>query len=79
MVEAYGLVEVDLFPEEVDSLDHPDVTRFKRLLEEVAQEYHCRLLNLDIDAGTVIFSFDSHELMADILKILQNDRQGKQA
>jgi len=73
MNQSRGFIEVDLFPEEVDSLDHPYVKSLKELLEEVALQYHCRLLSLDIDAGTVIFSFDSQELMADILKILQND------
>ncbi|MBL7213099.1 MAG: hypothetical protein ISS61_12045 [Desulfobacteraceae bacterium] len=73
MDQSHGFIEVDLFPEEVDSLDHPYVTSLKEMLEEVALQYHCRLLSLDIDAGTVIFSFDSQELMADILKILKND------
>jgi len=74
MDQSHGSIEVDLFPEEVDSLDHPYVMSLKELLEEVALQYRCRLMSLEIDSGTVIFSFDSQELMADILKILQNDR-----
>ncbi len=70
-----GFIEVDLFPEEVDSLDDPEVIRFKKLLEEVAQEYHCSLVFFDVDCGTVIFSFDSDEITAKILTILQNDNQ----
>lgn len=77
MAESHGYIEVDLFSKEVDSLDLPEVSQFKRLLEEVAEEYDCRLVSFDIEAGTVIFSFDSDELMADILKILQNDRQSQ--
>jgi hypothetical protein len=66
-------IEVDLFPEEVDSLDDPEVTHFKKLLKEVAEEYHCSLVSFDVNCGTVIFSFDSDELTAEILTILQNE------
>jgi hypothetical protein len=66
-----------MFPEEVNSLDHPEVVRFRDVLEEVALEYHCRLIYFDIQNGTVIFSFDSNRLMADILKIFQNDGQNQ--
>jgi len=47
------------------------------VLEGVAEEYDCELLSFDIDQGTVTFSFDSDELMAEILRILQNDTQGQ--
>ncbi len=77
MAESYGFIEVELFPEEVDSLDHPEVIRFKKLLEEVASEYQCRLVSFEIDTGTVVFSFDSDELTTDILKIFQNDRKSQ--
>ena len=70
-----GLIEVDLFPKDINRLDHPEVLNFRELLEDVALEYHCRLLFFDIDHGTVSFSFDSDKLMANILKILQNDSQ----
>jgi len=72
MVESHGYIEVDLFPEEVDSLDHPEALRFKALLETVAEEYNCSLVSFEVQEGTVIFSFDSHELTAEILKILRN-------
>lgn len=68
-----GLIEVDMFAKEVDSLEHPEVIRFKKILEEVADDYDCKLLSFDIDCGTVTFSFDNDELTADILKIFQND------
>ena len=74
---ASGLIEVDLFPAEVDSLEHPEVIRFRELLEDVAMEYHCRLLFFEIEQGTVSFSFDSDELMADIFKLFQNDSQNQ--
>ena len=75
MKDLKGHIEADLFAEEVDSLEHPEVIRFKRLLEEVAAEHNCKLISFDIDCGTVIFSFDNDELTADILKIFQNDIQ----
>jgi hypothetical protein len=75
MSESSGLIEVDLFPAEVNSLDNPQVLRFKELLEEVALEYHCRLIFFDINNGTVSFSFDSDGLTSEILKILHNDSQ----
>lgn len=68
-----GIIEVDLFSEDVDSLEHPEVVRFKKLLEEVADDYQCHLLSFDIDRGTVSFSFDNERLTADILKILQEE------
>ena len=73
MNENSSLIEVDLFPSEINSLDHPEVHRFRELLEDVALEYHCRLLFFDIENGIVSFSFDSDKLMANILKIFQND------
>lgn len=76
-MESHSLIEVDMFPEEVNSLDHPEVVRFRDVLEEVALEYHCRLIYFDIQNGTVIFSFDSNRLMADILKVFQNDGQNQ--
>ncbi len=75
MNQSHGFIEIDLFSEEVDSLERPEASQFKEMLEEVAREYDCRLLSFEIDAGTVTFSFDSDELMADILKILQNETQ----
>lgn len=75
MTESSGLIEVDLFPPEVNSLDHPEVLRFRELLEDVALKYHCRLIFFDIDCGTVSFSFDSEELTAKIVKTLHNDSQ----
>ena len=67
-----GVIEVDMFSKDVDTLTHPDVIAFKELLEEVADEYGCLLISFDIDHGTVSFSFDSDELTAEILKVLRN-------
>ncbi|MBW2028198.1 MAG: hypothetical protein JRH06_11300 [Deltaproteobacteria bacterium] len=66
-----GTIEVDMFREEVDSTDHPEAIRFKGLLEDVAEEYGCELISFSVKKGTVSFSFDNDELMADIIKILQ--------
>lgn len=76
-MESSAFIEIDMFPEEVNSMDHWEVVHFKGVLEEVAEEYHCSLVSFDIDHGKVIFSFDSDELMANILNILQNDSKDK--
>ncbi len=74
-MEHSGLIEVDMFPEDVNSLDHPKVIHFKRILLEVAEEYDCFLVSFEIDHGIVTFSFNNDELTAEILTILQNDRE----
>jgi len=66
-----GIIEVDLFSEDVDSLDHPKVVELKKLLEEVADDFDCNLTSFHIEHGTVSFSFDNDELDAEILRILQ--------
>ena len=68
-----GIIEVDMFSEDVNTLDHPKVIELKKLLEEVANEYECHLLSFDIHYGTVSFSFDSDELTGEIFKVLQNN------
>ena len=72
-----GYIEVDLFSEDVDSPYHPEAERFRELLEEVAEEYECSLVHFDVEKGSVTFSFDSNELMAQILKVLKNDGQSE--
>jgi hypothetical protein len=66
-----GVIEVDLFSEEVDSPTHPEAVKFKKLLEQVAGEYHCKLTSFDVAHGTVSFSFDDDGLIAEILKVLR--------
>ena len=66
-----------MFPQDIDSEDHPDVVRFRELLVEVAEEYDCNLVAFEVNAGTAIFSFDSDELMAEIVNILRNENQNK--
>lgn len=66
-----GVIEVDLFSENVDSPEHPEAVDFRDLLEAVADEYGCNLLTFEVERGMVAFSFDSDELTAEILKILQ--------
>jgi len=68
-----GIIEVDLFLEDVDSLDHPEVVKFKRLLEEVADEYHCHLISFEIERGTALFSFGDDALDAEVVRLLQTD------
>jgi len=65
-----GVIEVEMFEEDVDDVEHPIVASFKELLEQVADEYQCRLESFEISNGTVSFSFDNDELEAEILKIL---------
>ena len=66
-----GMFEVDLFPEEVNSTDHPQAREFKKMLEDVAQDFQCKLLSFEVDHGTVSFLFDSDELNAEILRVLE--------
>ncbi len=68
-----GVIEVDLFSEDVNSLDHPKVVRFRKVLEEVAEQYRCVLLSFEINRGTVAFSFDDDGLTAEILKLLRTE------
>jgi hypothetical protein len=66
-----GIIEVDMFSEEVDSPKHAVAESFKKLLEEVAGQYKCHLTHFDVQHGTVSFSFDNDELTVKILKILR--------
>jgi len=66
-----GIIEVDIFPEDVDSPEHAVAESFKELLEEVAEQYKCHLTYFDVQSGTASFSFDNDELTARILKILR--------
>jgi hypothetical protein len=68
-----GSFEVDLFPEEVDSTAHPYASQFKEILEGVAREYRCTLLSFSVSKGVVSFSFDSDELNAEILQLLNHE------
>jgi len=68
-----GIIEVDMFSDDVDGSGHPVAESFRELLEEVAESSHCKLQSFDVDHGTVMFSFDNDELTAEILKLLQTD------
>lgn len=70
-----GVIEVDLFSKEVNSLNHPEVKRFKALLKAVADEYRCKLLHFEIDHGTVSFSFDDDLLTAEIIKLFHEEAE----
>jgi len=72
-MESYGLIEVDIFSKEVNTLNYPEVMEFRELLELVADEHGCLLISFSIDHGTVSFSFDNESLMAEIIKILNDD------
>ena len=66
-----GMFEVDLFPEEVNSADHPEARKLRKVLEAVARDFQCELLSFEVDHGTVSFVFDSEELNAEILRVLE--------
>ena len=68
-----GLIEVDMFTRDVNDPNHPVAESFRELLVEVADQYGCSLLSFSVNRGVVSFSFDSEELMADIIKMLQID------
>ena len=71
MKESSSFFEVEMFPVEVDSPDHPYAAQFREMLESVAEDYRCTLLSFEVHEGTVTFSFDSDELNAEILEILK--------
>ena len=68
-----GLIEVEMFSRDVKDPSHPVAESFQELLVEVADQYGCNLLSFSVNRGVVSFAFDSEELMADIIKILQID------
>ena len=74
-MKSQGTFEIDLFSSEVDSLDHPFVTQFREILEDLADEYCCSLTAFEIEKGTVSFSFDNEEITAEIVNILRNDNR----
>ncbi|MFO8090344.1 MAG: hypothetical protein R6U13_10940 [Desulfatiglandaceae bacterium] len=73
MNEPAGYIEVDMFSSDVDDESHPEAAAFRELLEAVASEYDCTLCSFEIRKGTAVFSFDSEDLTAEILKLLQQD------
>ena len=68
-----GIIEVDMFSQDVNDPQHPVAESFRELLVEVADQYNCNLLSFSVKRGIVSFSFDDDELMANIVKILQID------
>lgn len=66
-----GIIEVDMFSQDVSDPQHPVAESFRELLVEVADQYGCNLMSFSVQKGIVSFSFDSDELMADIIKILR--------
>jgi len=70
-----GIIEVDLFSEDVNSPEHPEAAKFRLLLEQVGDEYECDLISFEIDHGTVSFSFDSDELTTEIIKALIEEKE----
>ncbi len=70
------MIEVDLFPEEVDSEEDPRVVEFRRLLEEVAEDYNCNLVAFEINNGSVSFEFDDDSLTAEIIRELEMEYRG---
>jgi len=68
-----GVIEVDLFPEDVNRFDHPQALEFRALLEEVAADYGCSLVAFEVRQGTVVFAFDDDVLTAEILRELEMD------
>ncbi len=69
----FGTIEVDLFSEDVDDLKHPAVQSFRELLEAVADDNGCLLIEFSIKKGTVSFAFDDDVLTAEILRELETD------
>ena len=64
-------IVLNLFSEEVDSLDHPAVREFREILERIAQSYGSRLAHFGVKQGAVSFQFDNlkpmHDIMVDVI------------
>jgi len=66
-----GVIEVDLFDKAINGADHPAALQFRDLLQEVAKDFKTSLVFFEVHAGTVSFAFESDELTAEILKVLE--------
>jgi hypothetical protein len=66
-----GVIEVDLFDKNINRADHPEALQFRNLLQQVARDFKASLVAFEVHEGTVSFSFDSDELTAEILKVLE--------
>jgi len=73
MGEPVGYIEVDMFSKDVDDESHPEAVSLREVLEAIASEYDCTLCSFEVENGTAVFSFDSEELTAEILRLLQQD------
>ena len=65
-----SIVALSLFPPTVDSLDHELVQEYRTILEGMADSYNCKMTSFAIKQGVVFFSFDSQEVVDDILEDL---------
>jgi hypothetical protein len=65
-----SIVALSLFPPTVDSIDHEFVQQYRTLLTEMADSYNCKMTSFAIKQGVVFFSFDSQEVVDDILEDL---------
>ena len=63
---------MNLFGEDVDSLEHPDVQEYYGILKEMAEAYGCNLTGFAIKKGVVLFSFDNNEILYDIMEDIKN-------
>lgn len=66
-----GVIEVDLFDKDVNDENHPEVLKFRKLLQDTAKDFKAGLIAFEVNQGTVSFAFDSDELTAEILRILE--------
>lgn len=67
-----GLIALNLFDKNVNSLENKLVQEFKGLLENTAKTYPCKLTYFAIKEGVVFFSLDSQEAINDFLANLKD-------
>lgn len=64
------VIAVNLFPPEVNSLDHPPVVQMRRMLLAMAQDYGGTLTSFAVDRGIVLVGVDSEKMAKDLCEFI---------
>lgn len=61
------LIAMSLFPSDVDSLEHPEVTALRRMIEAGCAAFDCRMTSFAIKNGVVFVGVTSDEFATEIM------------